>query len=342
MLSLYVSNYQAQLLTISDAQLCPFTSVGHLKTLKKRLLEQCWLNAKNNKLNQTFTAPDLNLLITFQQNENTPDVIAQACIEVMANLPQNINITFINNILNEPQLQQVAKLIISKVLLQQHSYNLIALIDLNTLFFAYTNQTDYSDEVLALIKHILVVATDSTPSNLIKVFNNLCENGLVNSPLMSLFLLSLSSEQVNTVSNHASNTLSIDHTLQVLLQSGFVKLVPLANTALHKVEQPKKIIALIKRILGDKLDLLVNYETQIQAWNEDEQGYTDFQQQLQLNWPKQEAKLSSLRLMAGYALNEQLNAIQMTAMDSYSQAVFNLYKYYQYIAAKKANTEALV
>lgn len=339
MLSNYVSNYQAQLLSISNAQLCPFTSVGYVNTLKKRLLEAAWLNAKRHNLPRTFVAPTIESLIDFQNSDISPSIISQACIEIMTNLPQNINIIFINNLLNEPKLQLVAKLIIKKVLLQQHSFNLISLLDINTLFFAYTSQNEYTEDVIAVITEILSTTVKSDVNNLIKIFNNLCEHDLVNSPLMSLFLLSLSSEQINTVSNHASNTLSIDATLQVLLQSGFVKFVPLANSALHKSEKPKQIIALIKRILADKLDLLVDFETQMQAWNENELAYTNFQQQLQRNWAKYETELSSQRLIAGNALSQPLNAIQMSAMDSYSQAVFNVYSYYQHVAAKKASLE---
>ena len=87
----------------------------------------------------------------------------------------------------------------------------------------------------------------------------------------------------------------------------------------------------------EKLDLLVNFEIQMQACNGDEQAYTAFQQQLQLNWPAFENELSSKRLLAGKALDEHLNAIQMSAIDSYSQAILNLYTYNQYVRDKKVN-----
>jgi hypothetical protein len=159
---------------------------------------------------------------------------------------------------------------------------------------------------------------------------------------MSLFLLSLSWEQVNVVGNYASNTLTVDQTMQVLLQSSFAKLIPLASTSLDKVEDFSAIIALIRRLLGDKLDLLVSFETQLQAWRGDKLSCSEFKRQLQANWPKFEGELSSSRLIAGKALNTKLNAIEMSAMDSYSQAVFNLYSYYQYTTAKQLTAEAVL
>ncbi|MDQ2044903.1 hypothetical protein NRL14_14290 [Pseudoalteromonas sp. 20-92] len=342
MLSNYLSNYEAQLLVISNAQLCPFTSVGHVKTLKKRLLELCWLNAKRNNLSQVFVKPNLEQLIAFQESGQTHNSISQACIEIMANLPQTVNIKFINCVLNEPELHAVAKLIIRKVLLQQHSLNLVPLIDISTLFLAYSTEDKISDQALSAIEEILFVTSKSNTKELINIFDNLTKNGLVNSPLMSLFLLSLSLEQVNVVSNYASNIVSVDHTLQVLLQSGFVKLIPLANTVLHQVKKPEQIVALIKRILGEKLDVLVNFETQMQARNGNEQACLDFQRQLQANWPSYESQMSSLRLLAGRTLNEPLNAIEMSAMDCQSQAVFNLYTYYQSVAARKENSGTLL
>ena len=338
MLSNYLSNHPAQLLAISNAQLCPFTSVGHVKMLKKRVLELCWLNAKCNNLSRAFTAPKLDLLISLIESDENPAIVSQACIEIMANLPQNINITFINNVLNEPKLTVLAKLIISKVLLQQHSFNLIRLLDVTTLFFAYTAQSEHSEQALIAINQAILVTEESSHESMLTIFDELCKNDLINSPLMSLFLLLLSADQVNKIGNHASNTLCIDDTLQVLLQSGFVKLVPLANASLLQLEQPKKIIALIKRTLGETLDLLVNFETQVQAYNDDEHALIDFQQQLKLNWPKYETQLSTQRLIAGKVLDEPLNAIQMSAMDSYSQALFNLYTYYRHVAAEKVSS----
>jgi len=331
----YVSNHQPQLLAISNAQLCPFTSVGYVKSLKKRLLESSWLKAKRNNLSREFIIPTLEQLIDLVQDGYSENVIAQGCVEIMTNLPQNANLNFINNLLDEPKLNVLAKSIICKALLQQHS--LIPLIDITILFLAHTPKAEVSKQALDSVKSIFVVTNESDTKNLIGIFDNLNQCELVNSPLMSLFLLSLSSEQVNAVSNHASNALSLDGTLQVLLQSGFVKFIPLANTALHKVEKPEQIVALMKRTLGEKLDLLVNFEIQMQACNGDEQAYTAFQQQLQLNWPAFENELSSKRLLAGKALDEHLNAIQMSAIDSYSQAILNLYTYNQYVRDKKVN-----
>ena len=93
-------------------------------------------------------------------------------------------------------------------------------------------------------------------------------------------------------------------------------------------------------MLGDKLDLLVSFETQLHAWQGDALSCSEFKRQLQTNWPKYESELSPLRLIAGKALNTKLNAIEMSAMDSYSQAVFNLYSYYQHATAKKLDAEA--
>lgn len=338
----YISNHQDQLLIISNAQLCPFTSVGYVKSLKKRLLESSWLKAKRNNLSHEFIIPTLEQLIDFVQDGYSENVIAQGCVEIMANLPQNVNINFINDLLDEPKLSVLAKSIICKVLLQQHSLNLIPLIDITILLLAHTPKAKVSKQALDSIKNILVVTSKSDTKKLIGIFDNLNQCELVNSPLMSLFLLSLSPEQVNAVSNHASNILSVAGTLQVLLQSGFVKFILLANTALHTVEKPEQIVALMKRTLGEKLDLLVNFEIQMQACSGDLQAFTAFQQQLQLNWPAYENELSSKRLLAGKALNEHLNAIQMSAMDSYSQAVFNLYTYNQYVNAKRVNVGAPV
>ncbi|KKL04989.1 hypothetical protein LCGC14_2610550 [marine sediment metagenome] len=322
---------------ISDAQRCPFTSVGYVKTQQKRLLESCWLTAKKKQIAQRFTQPNLEQLVSLLSDDISPAAISQACIEIMANLPQNINLIFINNLLNEPSLHNVAKLVVRKVLLQQHSYNLIALIDLQTLYFAFSTSQNPAVQTLAKSELTILVDSQSDIKNLITGFNFLCQSELVNSPLMSLFLLSLSWEQVNAIGNHASRNLPTVDVLQVLLQSGFVKLLPLVNASLNKIENPSSLIALMRRMLGDKLDLLVDFETQISAWQGEQQACADFKQQLQLNWPKYEEQLASLRLIAGNALNAKLNAIEISAMDCYSQAVFNLHRYYQHLAAKKLN-----
>ncbi|WP_244218710.1 hypothetical protein [Pseudoalteromonas carrageenovora] len=281
-------------------------------------------------------------LITFLQSDTNIDTTAQACIEVMANLPQNINLAFINALMNEPTLQSLTKLIIYKVLLQQHSFNLIAYIDLKTLGFALTTNQESLENLQPTLDKNFLVSSQTKNTDVINTFKHLCNAGLINSPLMSLFLLSLSWEQVNVVGNYASNTLTVDQTMQVLLQSNFAKLIPLASTSLNKVEDPSAIIALIRRLLGDKLDLLVSFETQLQAWQGDELSCSEFKRQLQANWPKFEGELSSSRLIAGKALNTKLNAIEISAMDSYSQAVFNLYSYYQHVTTKQLTAEAVL
>lgn len=342
MLPTYLSNHKAQLLVISNAQYCPFACVGFIKTLKKKLLEAGWLMAKKNNATQKFSQPDIMQLVSALKNGISHDIAAQACIEIMANLPQNINLAFINALMNEPELHKLTKLVIYKVLLQQHSFNLIAYIDLKTLCFALSPNTDLDEHILTALEANLLASAKSNNTAMINTFNQLCNCGLINSPLMSLFLLSLSWEQMNVVGNHASNTLTVDQTMQILLQSSFAKLIPLANTSLNKVEDPSAIIALMRRLLGDKLDLLVSFETQLQAWQGDELSCSEFKRQLQTNWPKFEGELSPLRLVAGKELNTKLNAIEMSAMDSYSQAVFNLYSYYQYVKAKKLNAQALL
>ncbi|KPZ53668.1 hypothetical protein [Pseudoalteromonas sp. P1-25] len=339
MLSTYLSNHQAQLLHISKAQCCPFTSVGYVKTLKKKLLEITWLTAKKNNTPQCFTQPDLTQLSALVTSKQSLDVISQACIEVMANLPQTINLAFINALLNSPSLHGLAKAVIYKVLLQQHSFNLIALIDLNTLYFALANSAEQEVTTAETVALISAFNPNANIKLLKHVFDELYKSGLVNSPLMSLFLLSLSWEQVNALSNYASHVLTVDDTLHVLLQSGYVKLVPLACMSLNQVENPTAIIALIRRMLGDKLDLLVSYDIQLSAFNAEQQALDAFKQQLQQNWPKYEEKLCVQRLVAGKALNHKLNAIEMSAMDCYSQAIFNLYTYYKSMA-KNVKAEA--
>lgn len=337
MLSIYLSEHQAQLIKISKAQRCPFTSVGYIKTKQNKLLESCWLAAKKKQVEQRFTPPNLKQLVVLLNDGINPDAISQACIEIMANLPQNSNLTFINNLLKEPSLQSVAKLIMRKVLLQQHSSNLIALIDLKTLYFAYSTNNNLAEQAVAKSELTVFVDSQTDLKDVVIGFNFLCQSELVNSPLMSLFLLSLSWEQVNAIGNHASRNLPTVDVLQVLLQSGFVKLLPLVNASLSKIENPSSLIALMRRMLGDKLDLLVDFETQISAWQGEQQACADFKQQLQLNWPKYEEQFASLRLIAGNAITAKLNAIEISAMDCYSQAVFNLYRYYQHLTAKKLN-----
>ena len=339
MLSTYICNHQAQLLCISKAQCCPFTSVGYVKTLKKKLLETTWLTAKKNNTPQHFTQPDLTLINTLVTSEQSLDVTAQACIEVMANLPQTINLAFINSLLNSPSLHDLAKAVIYKVLLQQHSFNLIALIDLNTIYLALADSTEQEATSAETVALISAFNSNANIQVLKHVFDELCKSKLVNSPLMSLFLLSLSWEQVNALSKYASNVLTVDETLHVLLQSGYVKLVPLACMSLNQVENPTAIIALIRRMLGDKLDLLVSYDIQVNAFNAEQQALVAFKQQLQQNWPKYEEELCLQRFVGGKSLNKRLNAIEMSAMDCYSQAIFNLYTYYKSMA-KNVKAEA--
>lgn len=335
MLSIYTNNYASQLITISNALYCPFTSVGFIKALKKNVLETSWVTAKKLGVEQKFSQPDINQLISYINKGVDELVISQACIEIMANLPQSKNLIFINSLINEPALKAIAKLIISKVLLQQHSLNLIAYIDINTLTFAFSSNDDLIE--FESVSNFFI-ELDTTKEITTNMFDLLCKNGLVNSPLMSLYLLSINWEQVNKIGNYASNTLSMDHTLQVLLQSCFVKVIPLANASLNELEQPTKIIALIRYILGDKLDMLVDFDIQLSAWQGSEASLEVFIKQLQMNWPKHEELFCHQRLIAGQPLDTKRNAIEMSAMDSYSQAVLNLYTYY-FLAAKKHNQE---
>ena len=187
MLSIYLSDHQAQLIKISNAQRCPFTSVGYVKTQQKKLLESCWLTAKKKHVAQQFVQPDLAQLASLLSANISPDVISQACIEIMANLPQNINLIFINNLLKEPRLLSVVKLVICKVLLQQHSSNLIALIDLQTLYFAFSTSKNLTDKTLVKVEFTAFVDGKSDIEDLVFGFNYLCQSELVNSPLMSLF-----------------------------------------------------------------------------------------------------------------------------------------------------------
>ncbi|MEG3759819.1 hypothetical protein V5096_17915 [Pseudoalteromonas carrageenovora] len=335
MLSIYTNNYASQLITISNALYCPFTSVGFIKTLKKNVLETSWVTAKKFGVEQKFSQPDINQLISYINKGVDDLVISQACIEIMANLPQSKNLIFINSLINEPALKAIAKLIISKVLLQQHSLNLIPYIDINTLAFAFSSNDDLIE--FESVSNFFI-ELDTTKEITTNMFDLLCKNGLVNSPLMSLYLLSINWEQVNIIGNYASNTLSMDHTLQVLLQSCFVKVIPLANASLNELEQPAKIIALIRYILGDKLDMLVDFDIQLSAWRGSEASLEVFIKQLQMNWSKHEDLFCHQRLIAGQPLDTKRNAIEMSAMDSYSQAVLNLYTYY-FLAAKKHNQE---
>lgn len=342
MLATYIHYHHDQLLAISDAQYSPFTCVGFVKIQKKQLLEACWLTAKKNNKEQKFSQPDIKQLVSLIENGSSVELIAQACIEIMANLPQTTNLVFIDALLKEASLNELTQLIIYKVLLQQHSFNLIAFIDLKTICYSLAPHGNKAINSLKSIDAYNLVNVKSDNNDLLPIFDELCNCELTCSPLMSLFLLSLSWEQVNVVANHASNTLSMDGTLQVLLQSCFVKLIPLATTSLNNAENPRTIIALIRRVLGDKLDLLVDYDTQLQAWQGDEPSCQAFKTQLQQNWPKYENEFSSQRLISGNPLNNKLNAIELSAMDSYSQGVFNLYTYYQYLAAKRTNKEAIL
>lgn len=86
MLATYLSDHQAQLLQISNAQLCPFTCVGHVRYLRKTLLESCWLTAKNNNQKNNFELPTTEQLVEIITNTKNDELVAQACIEVMANL----------------------------------------------------------------------------------------------------------------------------------------------------------------------------------------------------------------------------------------------------------------
>ena len=214
MLATYLSDHKTQLLQISNAQLCPYTCVGHVRYLRKTLLESCWVNAKNNNQKNNFELPTTEQLVEIITNTKNDELVAQACIEVMANLPQNKNIIFINELLNQPALSAFFKVIINKVVIQQHSFNLIRLLNLNTLFFAYSADDEIPPQTLVTINQITSLAQHHGPQILTAIFDALSEQAHL-SPLMSLFLLSLNFEQVNSLSNHASNTLSVDQTLFV-------------------------------------------------------------------------------------------------------------------------------
>ena len=102
--------------------------------------------------------PTTEQLVEIITNTKNDELVAQACIEVMANLPQNKNIIFINELLNEPALRAFFKIIINKVVIQQHSFNLIRLLNLNTLFFAYSVEEEIAPQTLATINKITKLA----------------------------------------------------------------------------------------------------------------------------------------------------------------------------------------
>uniref|UniRef100_UPI00387F978D hypothetical protein n=1 Tax=Pseudoalteromonas mariniglutinosa TaxID=206042 RepID=UPI00387F978D len=155
-------------------------------------------------------------------------------------------------------------------------------------------------------------------------FDNMREAEYVNSPLMSVFLLSLSAEQITSLANHASNTLTVDQTIQLLLKSGFAKHSLFANSMLHKVDEPKKIVASIRRCLGAQLDEIVSYDLQREVYN-NQGALNEFQSEFKINWPSIAPQLSTQRVIYGYPLTQPLNAIMQLAMDCNSRIVLSHY-----------------
>lgn len=319
MLAMLLKAHSNTLNQLHSAQQNPFYSVDYLMQARQQLILK--LHAYDSEILQvTLSAAQLlQALRELNTGEVLASTLAEACLVTLLMSPKKLThecVAQLNE--NDEKELPVRQLLVEKLAIYRGRTQTAYAQTFDALKPIYFSQSAQHAELFKAFKQAAIELP--TTKALFKTTNDFAELNLINSPLMSAYLLLLDQQRVNHVCNFASQALSREEALQVMLHTGMPKYVPLVVSLLSDVEDAEPLINGIKRCLGAELDNLVTYETQVQAQT-DAQAIVDFQHQFNQHWPEHESYYVGKTLVYGYALNQPIDRVKQQGVDQQSWQV---------------------
>lgn len=328
LLSIFVDRFYHQLQALNGARISPFSSYGYYAQCKKQLTKEYWLFNRHNGADSA-NALDFAEVSELLSSELDESILTDAVAFFIDEMGDEQKAEYINALYFSEKLQGLFKGIVDIT----DSYHLLsdAVSDKELLLSKLMGMTNNEEAIHELYDCFPWLNTSEPLSSdaVLRMFTDLVEEGLLNTKVMSLFLLVLSPGQLNVIGNVASNVLSADEALCLLGRGGMVKHAPLINSVLAHSDASSKLLQALRDLLGSSLDSLVEFDTQLAAWQGEQSAIKRFQQEFALSWPKYEDEFASQRMISGYPLSSTFNEGSRCAVSVSNLLLIDLLTAYQ-------------
>ena len=314
-LSLILNEHKAALSNLNMMQQSAFYSIGFIAQVRQQLILKVQASQSASNVQFEMVQCIIEELETLKQQETSLDDAAEACL-VALQLMSNSQKQRFWGLLNRHEFTLLKHKLLQKSLTISGPANS----DLLNWANVYGKS-----ETQAIIYKAIKRAVKQLPDmpEMQETVNAFEKAAMINSPLMSVYLLLLDPQRMNFVCNYVSQQFTREQAIAVLLQTGATKYVPMAVALLTEVRSAKNLVAGIKRCLGSQLDELVAFDTQIQA-GDCKQAAVDFQRQFALSWPEQKINFNDQTLVYGFAMNRPVSVASLQGVDFFSWQVITI------------------
>ena len=315
MLSLILNEHKAALLNLNMMQQSAFYSIGFIAQVRQQLILKVQASQSASNVQFEMVQCIIEELETLKQQETSLDDVAEACLVALQLMPNSQKQRFLG-LLNRHEFTLLKHKLLQKSLTISGPANS----DLLNWANVYGNS-----ETQAIIYKAIKRAVKQLPDmpEMQETVNAFENAAMINSPLMSVYLLLLDPQRMNFVCNYVSQQFTREQAIAVLLQTGATKYVPMAVALLTEVRSAKNLVAGIKRCFGSQLDELVAFDTQIQV-GDCKQAAVDFQRQFALSWPEQKINFNDQTLVYGFAMNRPVSVASLQGVDFFSWQVITI------------------
>ncbi len=314
-LSLILNEHKAALSNLNVMQQSAFYSVGFIDQVRQQLVLKVQAYQGASILQFEIVQRIFEELETLKQQKILLDDITEACLVALQLMSSSQKQRFLG-LLNRHEFTLLKNKLLEKSLTISGSAN--------SDFLNWANVYGNSD-TKAIIYKAIKRAVKQLPDmpEMQEAVNAFEKAAMINSPLMSVYLLLLDPQRMNFVCNYVSQQFTREQAIAVLLQTGATKYVPMAVALLTEVRSAKNLVAGIKRCLGSQLDELVAFDTQIRA-GDCKQAAVDFQRQFALSWPEQKINFNDQTLVYGFAMNRPVSVASLQGVDFFSWQVITI------------------
>ncbi|SBS34737.1 hypothetical protein MSP8886_03155 [Marinomonas spartinae] len=329
MLSVFVDRFYRQLQILSDARVSPFSSHGYYALCRQQLTKEYWLvNQKNRtdgKEADGVSALDFGELSELLVSNLDESILSDAAAFLINEMGDEQKAEYINALYFSEKLQGLFKGVVD--ITGSHHLLSDAVSDKELRLSKLMGMTNNEESIHELYDCFpwLNRSEQHSSDAILRMFTDLVEEGLLDTKVMSLFLLVLTPSQLNVIGNVASNVLSAEDALCVLVRGGMVKHAPLINSVLAQSETPSILLRALRNLLGSSLDNLVEFDVQLAAWQGEQSAIKRFQQEFALNWPKYEDDFANQRVISGYPLVSKFNGASKRAVSFSNLLLIDLF-----------------
>jgi hypothetical protein len=326
LLSVFVNDFYSQIKKLNEARLNPFFSYGYYAQCKKQLTEECWLSVINKSNTDDV---DLHHLSVLLESDVDKEILVEGAAYLIGKMAADRKAEYINALYFSKDLRSVSKDIIE--ITGSHCLLRDLATDKELCLYQMLSLSSEESITLGLYERFPWLETPELLSRdqLLAFFTDLVDEGLLETRVMSLFLMVITPSQLNIICNFASDILSTDDTLCLLMRGGMVKHSPLLNSILAQSDVSSKLIKELRSILGSDLDSIVPFDVQLSAWLGDQGSLECFQQEFALNWPKYEEKFAGFRLLGGLSFSGAIDVANKQSISVSNVLLVTLFERYQ-------------